>query len=71
MYSRGYTTNWNREMFKIHKVNETNPVTYGIVDENNEQIEGRGFEQELLRSVFNFESNNKTIESVNIFHHFE
>ena len=71
MYSKGYTTNWNREMFKIHKVNETNRVTYGIVDENNEQIEGRYFEQELLRSVFNFESNNKTLESMNIFRHFE
>ena len=29
IYSKGYTTNWNRELFKIHKVNKTNPVTYG------------------------------------------
>ena len=68
LYSKGYTTNWNRENFKIHEINPTNPVTYGLVDENNEQIEGKHYEQELLRSVFKFESNNKTLESMNIFH---
>ena len=41
IYSKGYTTNWNRELFKIHKINPTNPVTYGLVDENNEQREGK------------------------------
>ena len=68
LYSKGYTTNWNRELFKIHKFNPTNPVTYGLIDENNEQIQGKYYEQEFLRSVFNFKSNNKTLESMNIFH---
>ena len=68
IYSKGYTTNWNRELFKIHNVNKTNPVTYGLVDENNELIEEKYYAQELLRSVFNFKSNNKTLESMNIFH---
>ena len=68
IYSKGYTTNWNREFFKKHKINPTNPVTYGLVDESNEQIEGKYYEQELLRSVFNFKSNNKTLESMTIFH---
>ena len=71
LYSKGYTTNCNRELFKIHKINPTNPVTYRLVDENNEQIEGKYHEQELLRSVFNFKSNNKTLESMNIFHQCE
>ena len=71
LYSKGYTTNWNRELFKIHKINPNNPVTYGLVDENNEQIEGKYYEQDFLRSVFNFKSNNKTLESMNIFHKFE
>ena len=71
IYSKGYTTNWNRELFKNHKINPTNPVTYGIEDENNEQIEGKYYEQELLRSVFNFISNNKTLDSMNIFHQYE
>ena len=71
LYSKGYTTNWNRELFKIHKINPTNPVTYGLVGENNEQIEGKYYEQELLGSIFNFKSNNKTLESMNIFHQYE
>ena len=71
LYSKGYTTNWNRELFKIHKINPTNPVTYGLIDENNEQIEGKYYEQELLRSVFNFKSNQKVLESMNIFHRYE
>ena len=65
IYSKGYTTNWNRELFKIHSINKTNPVTYTLNDENGEII------QELLRSIFNFDSNNKTLESMNIFHKFE
>ena len=69
-YSKGYTKNWNRERFKIQKINKANPVTYGLVDGNNEPIERECFEQELSRSVFNFESN-KTLESLNIFHEFE
>ena len=71
LYSQGYTTNWNRELFKIYKINNTNPVTYGLVDENNEQIEGKYYEQELLRSIFNFKSNQKVLESMNDFHKFE
>ena len=68
LYSKGYTTNWKSELFKIHKINPTNPVTNGLVDENNEQIEGKYYEHEFLRSVFNFKSNNKTLEIMNIFH---
>ena len=59
VYSKGYTTNWSRELFKIHEINSTNPVTYTLEDENNEIIQGKYYEQELLRSIFNFDSNNK------------
>ena len=71
IYSKGYTTNWNRELFKIHKINSTNPVTYTLEDENKDIIQGKYYEQELLRSIFNFDSNQKTLESMNIFHEFE
>ena len=71
IYSKGYTTNWNRELFKIHSINSTNPVTYTLNDENGEIIQGKYYEQELLESIFNFDSNNKTLESMNIFHNFE
>ena len=71
IYSKGYTTNWNRELFKIHNINKTNPVTYTLNDENGEIIQGKYYEQELLSSIFDFDSNNKTLESMNIFHRFE
>ena len=71
IYSKGYTTNWNRELFKIHRINKTNPVTYTLNDENGEIIQEKYYEQEHLRSIFNFDSNNKTLESMNIFHKFE
>ena len=71
IYSKGYTTNWNRELFKIHSINKTNPVTYTLNDENGDIIQGKYYEQELLRTIFDFDSNNKTLESMNIFHKFE
>ena len=71
IYSKGYTTNWNRELFKIHNINKTNPVTYTLNDENGEIIQGKYYEQELLSSIFDFDSNNKTLESMNVFHKFE
>ena len=71
LYSKDYTTIWNRELFKIHKIKKTNPVIYTLEGENGEIIQGKFYEQELLRSVFNFESNQKVLESMNIFHQFE
>ena len=52
-------------------MNKTNPVTYGLVDENNELIEGKYYDQELLGSIFNFKSNNIKLECMNIFHKLE
>ena len=71
LYSKGYTTNWNRELFKIHKINPTNPITYTLEDENGEIIQVKYYEQELFGSIFNFKSNNKTLKSMNIFHKLE
>ena len=42
--SKGYTKNWNRELFEIHKINKANSGTYGLVDGSSEQIEGKYFE---------------------------
>ena len=48
VYSKGYTTNWNGEFFKRHKINSTtNPLTYTLEDENKEIIEGKYYEEEL------------------------
>ena len=66
IFSRGYTSNWNRELFKVNEVLKTHPPTYKIEDINGEIIEGKYYEQELLKSELDFESNNKVLESLNI-----
>ena len=67
IFSKGYTSNWNRELFKVNEVLKTHPPTYKIEDINGEIIEGKYYELELLKSEFDFESNNKVLESLNIF----
>ena len=67
IFSKGYTSNWNRELFKVNEVLKTQPPTYKIEDINGEIIEGKYYEQELLKSEFDFESNNKVLESLYIF----
>ena len=62
IFSKGYTSNWNRELFKVNEVLKTQPPTYKIEDINGEIIEGKYYEQELLKSEFDFESNIKVLE---------
>ena len=66
IFSKGYTSNWNRELFKVNEVLKTQPPTNKIGDINGEIIEGKYYEQELLKSEFDFESNNKVLESLNV-----
>ena len=66
IFSKGYTSNWNGELFKVNEILKTQPPTYKIEDMNGEIIEGKYYEQELLKSEFDFESNNKVLESLNI-----
>ena len=54
-------------MFKVNEVLKTQPTTYKIEDINGEIIEAKYYEQELLKSEFDFESNNKVLESLDIF----
>ena len=66
IFSKGYTSNWNRELFKVNEILKTQPPTYKIEDMNGEITEGNYYEQELLKSEFDFESNNKVLESLHI-----
>ena len=52
IFSKGYNSNWNRELFKVNKVLKTQPPTYKIEDINGEIIEGKYYKQELLKSEF-------------------
>ena len=67
IFSKGYTSNWNRELIKVNGVLKTQPLTYKIEDIIGEIIEGKNYEQESLKSEFDFESNDKVLESLNIF----
>ena len=66
IFSKGYTSNWNREMFKVNTILETKRPRYKIEDINGEIIEGKNYEQKLLKSEFDFESNSKLLESLDI-----
>lgn len=48
-FSKGYTGNWSTEIFQVVKVNNTNPVTYQLQDEEKQPILGGFYEQELQR----------------------
>ena len=66
IFSKGYTSNSNRELFKVNEVLNTQALTYKIEEMNGEILEGKYYEQELLKSEFDFESNNKVLESLGI-----
>ena len=51
-------------MFKVNEVLKSQPPTYKIEDINGETIEGKYYEEELIKSEFDFESNNKVLESL-------
>ena len=65
IFSKGYTSNWNRELFKVNEVLKTHPPTYITEDIYGEIIEGKYYEQKLLKSESDFESN-KVLESLGI-----
>ena len=65
IFSKGYTSNCNIELFKVIEVLKTQPPTYKIEDMNGEIIGSKYYEQEILKSEFDFESNNKVLESLN------
>ena len=50
IFSKGYETNWTKELFVITEIQNTNPPTYKIKDMNSEQIHGTFYEQELQKS---------------------
>ena len=53
LFEKGFIGRWTRELFRITKVLNTNPITYEIADEDGEEIKGF-YEQELLKSEFSF-----------------
>lgn len=52
IFEKGYTPNWTTEVFKIMKVQHTNPVTYLLMDYREKPIAGAFYEHELHRATY-------------------
>jgi len=52
MFEKGYTPNWTTEVFKIAKVQKTNPVTY-LLKNSCGKFVARGFYEYELHRVAN------------------
>ena len=51
-FDKAHTPNWTEEIFIIDKIQYNNPITYKIMDLNDEEIQGSFYEPELLKDVF-------------------
>ena len=51
-FEKGYRGYWTKEIFKVTKVKNTNPVMYEIQDLNNEDIKGSFYQNELQKTYF-------------------
>lgn len=49
VFSKGYDANWSTEIFLIHKILSTHPITYQLRDQNSEVIVGSYYKEELQR----------------------
>ena len=49
IFDEGYKRNWTLEIFTIDKVQDSKPITYLLKDENNEEIKGCFYRQELQK----------------------
>ncbi|XP_070155846.1 uncharacterized protein [Polyergus mexicanus] len=52
IFEKGYTPNWTTEVFKIIKVQRTNPVTYLLEDYRGKSIAAAFYEYELHRATY-------------------
>ena len=49
LFKRGYKQGWSVETFTIAAINNTSPITFNLVDDQNEKILGKFYTQELQR----------------------
>jgi len=51
VFEKGYTPNWTTEVFKIVKVQRTNPVIYLLENYRGKSIAGASYEYKLHRAT--------------------
>ena len=49
-FEKGYTPRWTEEVFTFSEIQYTNYITYKITDQNEEEIQGSFYEQELQKT---------------------
>ncbi|XP_065651166.1 uncharacterized protein LOC136079359 [Hydra vulgaris] len=49
-FEKGYTPRWTEEVFTVSKIQFTDPPTYKLTDDNNEEIQGTFYEQEMQKT---------------------
>ncbi|XP_015124149.1 uncharacterized protein LOC107046139 [Diachasma alloeum] len=52
IFEKGYTLNWTTEIFTRNEVVNTNPVTYKLIDYENQPIEGGFYQEELTKVIY-------------------
>lgn len=50
-FTKSYTPNWSNEVFIIRKVNRTTPTTYLLKDQNNQEIQGGFYAEEIQKTT--------------------
>ena len=50
IFEHGFLPNWSEQIYKIHKINNSSPVTYILEDLQNEIIEGSFYNEELQKT---------------------
>lgn len=50
VFDKSYTPKWTEEVFIVSKVQYTDPVTYKILDNNGEEIQGTFYKQEMQKT---------------------
>ena len=52
LFEKGYKGFWSKEIFIVSKVKFTNPITYLLKDQNDEEIQGSFYSSELQKTLF-------------------
>ena len=50
IFEHGFLPNWSEQIYKIHKINNSTPVTYILRDLQDEVIEGSFYDEELQKT---------------------
>lgn len=49
-FAKGFTASWSLEVFVVHKISLTSPITYHLKDLHGEEVSGGFYHNELLKT---------------------